>query len=201
MAEELQHLIDRIHKDAVGKAEAEANKLLADAKAKAEQLIKSAESQARATLEKADKDSEVFAARSAKTLEQSARDVLIAVGQGIEKIVLGILGNQIDKGLTPEIVSQMLIQIAQGYTGKSANVTLSPADAAKLSSFISGEFQKKLGASVTVESDSGIFAGFRLSLEGGKVSHEFTNTAIAEALSALLRPALAKAVQQAAQGK
>lgn len=201
MAEELQHLIDRIHKDAVGKAEAEANKLLADAKAKAEQLIKSAESQARATLEKADKDSEIFAARSAKTLEQSARDVLIAVGQGIEKIVLGILGNQIDKGLSPEVVTQMLLQLAQSYTGKSANVTLSPSDASKLSSFISGEFQKKLGAAVTVESDSGIFAGFRLSFEGGKVSHEFTNTAIAEALSALLRPALAKAVQQAAQGK
>ena len=34
MADDLQHLIDRIHKDAVGKAEAEANKLLADAKAK-----------------------------------------------------------------------------------------------------------------------------------------------------------------------
>ena len=201
MAEELQHLIDRIHKDAVGKAEAEANKLLADAKAKAEQMVKSAEAQAKAMLEKADKDAELFAQRSAKTLEQASRDVIIAVGQGVEKIVLGILSQQVDQSLGSDVVSQMLLALAQGYTGKAAKVSLSPSDASKLSAFLSGEFAKKLGASVQVESDSGIFAGFRLSFEGGKVSHEFTNTAIADALSVLLRPALAKSVQQAAQGK
>jgi len=201
MAEELQHLIDRIHKDAVGKAEVEANKLLADAKAKAEQMIKSAEAQAKSLLEKADKDAEIYAIRSSKTLEQAARDVILSVGLGIEKMVLGILAGHVEKGLTAEVMSQMLLQLAQGYTGKSAIVSLSPSDAAKLSSFITGEFQKKLGASVVVESDSGIMSGFRLSFENGKVSHEFTNTAIADALSALLRPNLAKAVQLAAQGK
>lgn len=201
MAEELQHLIDRIHKDAVGKAEAEANKLLADAKAKAEQLVKAAQAQAQALLEKADKDAEVFAIRSAKTMEQSARDVLISVGQGVEKIVLGILSNHVEKGLASDVIPQMLLSLAQGYAGKSATVVLSPADAAKLTSFITGEFQKTLGAGVTVESDSSLFAGFRLTLDNGKVSHEFTSAAIADALSSLLRPNLAKAVQQAAQGK
>lgn len=201
MADDLQHLIDRIHKDAVGKAEAEANKLLADAKAKAEQMVKSAEAQAKANLEKADKDAEIFAARSAKTLEQAARDVLIAVGQGLEKMVMGLLADQVQKGLSSDIVSQMLLQLAQGYTGKAANVVLSPEDATRLKSFILGEFQQKLGAGVTVESDSAIVSGFRLSFENGKVSHEFTNQAISEALSAVLRPSLAKVVQQAAQGK
>ncbi len=199
MAEELQHLIDRIHKDAVGKAEAEANKLLSDAKAKADQMVKAAENQAKALLEKADKDAEVYAARSAKTLEQAARDVVLAVGQGVEKIVLGILSGEVDKGLSSDVMSQMLLALAQGYTGKAATVTLSSADAQKLNAFLLGEFQKKLGAGVQIESSSTIFSGFRLSFEGGKVSHEFTGAAIADALSALLRPALAKAVQQAAQ--
>lgn len=201
MADDLQHLIDRIHKDAVGKAEAEANKLLADAKAKAEQMVKSAEAQAKANLEKADKDAEVFATRSAKTLEQAARDVLIAVGQGLEKMVMGLLADQVQKGLSSEMVSQMLLQLAQGYTGKAAHVVLSPEDATRLKSFILGEFQQKLAAGVTVESDSAIVSGFRLSFENGKVSHEFTNQAISEALSAVLRPSLAKVVQQAAQSK
>lgn len=201
MAEDLQHLIDRIHKEAVGKAEVEANKLLADAKAKADQLVKTAEAQAKAHLEKADKDAEVFAARSAKTLEQAARDVLIAVGQGVETIVLGILAQHVQNGLNSDVISQMLLQLAQGYTGKSAGIATSSEDLVKLQSFIIGEFKNKLQAGVTVESDSAIISGFRLSFENGKISHEFTNEAITESLSVLLRPSLAKIVQQAAQGK
>jgi V/A-type H+-transporting ATPase subunit E len=116
-------------------------------------------------------------------------------------VVLGILAENVDKSLTSELVSKMLLQLAQGYAGKAAAVSLSPDDAKKLSSFISGEFKKKLGAAVQIESDSGIFAGFRLSFEDGKISQEFTNAAIADALSAILRPALAQIVQQAVQSK
>jgi V/A-type H+-transporting ATPase subunit E len=54
---------------------------------------------------------------------------------------------------------------------------------------------------VKVESDKGVKFGFRVKLDGGKVSHEFTEAAMAESLSALLRPQLAKIVNKAAQGK
>ena len=78
---------------------------------------------------------------------------------------------------------------------------ISAADKAKLESFVIGEFAKVLGAGVQVESDSGIKFGFRLKMDAGKVSHEFTSQSIAAALSVLVRPQVAKIVSDVAQGK
>ena len=56
MAEDLQYLMERIQKDAVDKAEAEAAAIIARAKDKAAEIVKAAEAEASAKLEKADKD-------------------------------------------------------------------------------------------------------------------------------------------------
>ncbi|MCL2102077.1 MAG: hypothetical protein FWH22_10245 [Fibromonadales bacterium] len=197
MAEDLQHLINKIKTEAVDKAEAEASQIVSEAKAKAAQIIKDAEAEAKTKLEKADKDSLAYAERSEKTLQQAARDVVLTVGEDVKKAVLGILELNVDKALTPELVQQILLTLANGYAGQAAMVSLSESDAKKLNSFIIGEFQKKLGAGVEVQSEGGISTGFKLSFENGKVSHDWTKTAIADALSAILRPALAKAVQNA----
>jgi V/A-type H+-transporting ATPase subunit E len=196
MAEELQHLIDKIRAEAIDKADAEASRILSEAKTKAAQTVKEAEAQAKALIEKAERDSQAYTERSERTLKQAARDVVLAVRQGVENSILGILAENVDKTLTPEFIQQLLLTLASGQKGKAVAVSLSESDLKKLTSFISGEFQKKLDAGVTVQSDSGIFAGFRLSYEGGKVSQEWTNEAIADALAAILRPALAKIVQQ-----
>jgi V/A-type H+-transporting ATPase subunit E len=194
---DLQPLIDKIKTEAVDKAEAEASRIVSEAKVKATQIVKEAEAEAKVKLERAERDSQAYTERSKQTLEQAARDVVLAVRQGVEKAVLGVLALNVDKSLTPELLQQILLTLANGYAGKAATVSLSESDSKKLASFVSGEFQKKLNAGIDVQSDSGIFAGFRLSFENGKVSQEWTNTAIADALSAILRPALAKIVQQA----
>ncbi|MCL2207724.1 MAG: hypothetical protein FWB90_06470 [Fibromonadales bacterium] len=197
MAEDLQHLINKIKAEAVDKATAEASQIVSESKAKAAQIVKEAEAEAKAKLEKADKDSLAYAERSEKTLQQAARDVVLAVSEEVKKAVLGVLELNVDKALTPELVQQLLLTLASGYAGKATTVSLVEADAKKLSSFITGEFKKKLEAGVEIQSDNGIFAGFRLSFDNGKVSHDWSKTAIADALSAILRPALAKAVQNA----
>ena len=88
-----------------------------------------------------------------------------------------------------------------GFASSDIEVDFSEADAKALSSFVMGEFAKQLKAGVKVESDKGVKFGFRVKLDQGKVSHEFTEQAMAESLSALLRPQLAKIVNKAAQGK
>jgi len=197
MAEDLQHLINKIKAEAVDKATAEASKIIVEAKEKAAQMIKDADADAKAKLEKADKDALAYAERSEKTLQQAARDVVLAVSEDVKKAVLGILELNVDKTLTPELVQQLLLTLANGYAGKATTVSLTEGDAKKLSSFVTGEFKKKLGAGVEIQSEGSISAGFRLSFDNGKVSHDWSKTAIADALSAILRPALAKAVQNA----
>ena len=200
MAEDLQALMERIQKDAVEKAELEANAIISKAKDKAAAIVKAAEDEAKAKLEQADKDAEAFTERSGRTLEQAARDLLLSVGKNLEKMVLDLLSLQIEKSLDETTVKNMLLTIAKSYSS-DIEIDFSEADAKALSSFVMGEFAKQLKAGVKVESDKGVKFGFRVKLDGGKVSHEFTEQAMAESLSALLRPQLSKIVNKAAQGK
>ena len=200
MAEDLQALMQRIQKDAVDKAELEATSIISKAKEKAAEIVKAAEEEAKAKLEQADKDAEAFTERSERTLEQSARDLLLSVGKNLEKMILDLLSLQVEKSLDETTVKSMLLAIAKSYSS-DIEIDFSEADAKALSSFVMGEFAKQLKAGVKVESDKGVKFGFRVKLDQGKVSHEFTEAAMAESLSALLRPQLAKIVNKAAQGK
>lgn len=200
MAEDLQYLMERIQKDAVDKAENDAAAIIAKAKEKAAEIVKAAEAEAQAKLAKADKDAEAFTERSERTLEQSARDLLLSVGKNLQDMILNLLSLQVEKSLDESTVKEMLLSLAKGYSAH-VEVDFSEEDAKKLASFVTGEFAKQLANGVEVSSDKGVKYGFRVKLDGGKVTHEFTEKAMADALSALLRPQLAKVVNAAAQAK
>lgn len=200
MAEDLQNLMERIQREAVDKAESQAAAIIAKAKEKAAEILKDAGVEARARLEKADRDAAAFTERSERTLEQSARDLLLSVGKNLEKMILDFLSLNVEKALDESTVKEMLLTLAKSYTS-NIEVDFSENDAKKLSAFVMKDFAKQMKAGVKVESDAGIKFGFRIKLDGGKVSHEFTQEAMAEALSAILRPQLAKVVNNAAQGK
>lgn len=187
MAEDLQYLMERIQKDAVDKAENDAAAIIAKAKEKAAEIVKAAEAEAQAKLAKADKDAEAFTERSERTLEQSARDLLLSVGKNLQDMILNLLSLQVEKSLDESTVKEMLLSLAKGYSAH-VEVDFSEADAKKLASFVTGEFAKQLSNGVEVSSDKGVKYGFRVKLDGGKVTHEFTEKAMADALSALLRP-------------
>ena len=75
MAEELKHLIEQIQKEGVEKADEQANTIISQAKEKAAKIVAEAEQKAYESLLKAKNESEAFAERSVKTLEQAARDL------------------------------------------------------------------------------------------------------------------------------
>ncbi len=200
MAEDLQNLIERIQKEAVNKADEKSAAIIAKANEEASRILESAKAEAAAVLEKADKDSAAYAERSERAIQQAARDVLISVGRRIEKMISEILSREVEKNLSENTIKDMLLLLAKNYS-TDTELVFSEADKAKLSSFAVGEFSKALGKGVKVESDSGIKFGFRVKVNNGKVSHEFTSDEIAASLASVVRPELAKIVSEAAQGK
>ncbi len=200
MAEDLQNLIERIQKEAVNKADEKSAAIIAKANEEASRILESAKAEAAAVLEKADKDSAAYAERSERAIQQAARDVLISVGRRIEKMISEILSREVEKNLSENTIKDMLLLLAKNYS-TDTELVFSEADKEKLSSFAVGEFSKALGKGVKVESDSGIKFGFRVKVDNGKVSHEFTSDEIAASLASVVRPELAKIVSEAAQGK
>ena len=204
MAEELQHLIDRIQKEAVQAAEDKAGHILSQAKEKAAAMVRDAETKAKTSLAKADKDAEAFTERSMKALEQAARDLLISVGQGVENILRDIVDESVDKALTLDVLKQMLVKMAEAYASRQGDesrieLLISEQDQKELIQFFADQYKAKMLHGVEVHVDSTVFKGFKVSFVDSHVYHDFSKEAIAESLVSFLRPQLAEIVHRVAR--
>jgi V/A-type H+-transporting ATPase subunit E len=206
MADELQHLIDRLQKEAVEAGEKQAGQIVAHAKERAAALVREAEEKARGVLEKAEQDAKVFTERGRQTLGQAARDLLIAVGQGVQNIVGDLAGEAADEALTADTVREMLVKMAEAYAARGGRnrrieILLGPEDQAKLLRFFQERYADELRRGLAIHIDNEIVKGFKVSFVEDHVYHDFTREAVAEALAAYLRPHLAEIVTRAAREK
>jgi len=199
MAEELQHLIERIQREAVDTGEQQAAKIVIQAREKAAALIKEAEVKAAAIVEKADVDARLFTQRGEQALAQSARDLLITVGRGIERIFEQLVVRSTDQVLDAQSLQPVLARIMEAYAkdgGQAGDleIMMSEADKKTLTDFFKQQFAAELanGLKVTVDPRTG--KGFKVRRHDRNIEHDFTREAIAEAVSSFLRPVLAETV-------
>ncbi len=204
MAEELQHLIEKIQTEAIDKADKQAADMLARAKEKAARIVREAEQKADHIVEKARKDAEAFTDRSTRTLEQAGRDLLITVGQGVEHILDDLIRESLEEAMSIDVVKQMLVKMADSYMARGGkdrrmDLLLSEADQKELVKFYSDRYKQKMGAGVEIKVDPSIDRGFKVSFVDDHAHHDFTKTAIAEALANFLRPHLADIILRVAR--
>jgi V/A-type H+-transporting ATPase subunit E len=204
MPDDLQHLMERIRKEAIDSAQAEADRLIDQAREQAAALVRDAEARAKTTLEKAEQDARVHAERSQRTLEQAARDMLITVGQGVENILRDIVGNSVNGALDTEFLQRMMLAIAQAYCAKEGQESriqflISQQDQKAIVDFFADQYRRRLVKGVEIVTDNGVLKGVRVAIKDEQVQHDFTAEAIAEALVQFLRPHLAEIVHRAAR--
>ena len=97
--EDLQGLLEKINRDGVEKANAEAARIVGDAKAKAASIVKEAEAaaaQAKAAAERAAAD---YRARAEETVKQAARDVVLGVKEAVTALLEKLLAKDVDAAL------------------------------------------------------------------------------------------------------
>lgn len=203
MAEELQPLLEQIRKEGVDKAQAEADQIVSQAKEKAAQIVRDAEAKAKDLISKAETDAEVYTQRSTATLEQAARDVLITVGQGIENILADIVAESTQDALKIEVLEQMMVKMADSCSSQHGEtkieLLISEADQAELVKLFAQKVQDKMIHGIELHTDNEILKGFKVSFADDHVYLDFTQEAIAESLTAFLRPKLADIVGRAAK--
>jgi V/A-type H+/Na+-transporting ATPase subunit E len=204
MSEELKSLLDRIQKDGVDRAEAEAQKILADARRKAAEIVGEAGRTAHAARDKAEQDAAAFMERARKSLEQAARDVILSVRDAVNDTFSAIAREKVQESMTPETVSRMILTVVETYaanlTGDARlDILLAPAQQKQVVDLLMAGFRERLGAGVDIKADAGVVSGFRVRLVNDQVEHDFTGPAIAAALCQLLRPHIGEIVKSAIQ--
>lgn len=185
MAEDLQGLLERINRDGVEKARAEADAITSAAKAKAAEIVRKANEDAEAARATAKSDAEAYAQRAAETVRQAARDVVLRVGDSVRALLENVLAKDVDKALADEAVAAALA--AEAVKGLA-----SPAEVAAPAKLVPAlKAQLAAQGNVKVVLDEALDAGFSVSVENGRVEHSFTPEVIAAELAKRLRPDLA----------
>jgi len=203
MEEDLQGLLDRIKKDGIDKAEAQAGEILAAAEERARAIVEEAERTAADLLAKAETDSQVFTERSTKTLEHVARDFLIGVQRGLEAVFRASVAGAVGEALTPETMAEMMVKIAQAYGASELResrvaMLVSPKDQSRFIDLVMNRYREELSAGIEIHPDRSIRKGFKVAFQDGKLYHDFTERAIADAVSGLLTSPLREIVAKAA---
>ena len=184
--EDLQGLLEKINRDGVEKAEAEARKIIDDARAKADALIKDAQAQAVQSKADAEKASAAYAERAAETIRQAARDIVIGVKDSVTALLESLLAKDVEKALGDETAAiQIVTDAIKDLTGPG-EIRCGAKLAAALKSQVSSL------KSFSIATDESLGTGFTIKLDGGRVEHDFTAETISTELAKRLRPDLAK---------
>ena len=188
MAEELQQLLEKIQRDGVDKANAEAAAIVAKAKAEADAIVKKAQEDAAAAEAKGKADAEADAARAKETISQAARDTVLKVKDDVTKLLTKLLTQNVTAALATEAVPLAAAAVKELVTGSA---TAEIAAAPKLVDALRAQLAAQAQGGVKVVSDETTGAGFTVRLDNGRVEHDFTDAAISEALAQRLRADLA----------
>jgi V/A-type H+-transporting ATPase subunit E len=194
MSGEIQHLIDQIQKEGLDEASKKADALLEQAKSEAEKIIFDAEALAKEKVETAEKEAEAYQERSIKAVHQSARDLLISLGQRCEKVIEKTLHQGIKDELKDDFLREVITQVVSQQPG---NVTVSlQADQLEALSGVAAKLVSSSGEAVSLEAADGHLSGFTISSKEKALYLDYSAEAICDALCAYLRPELAKLVSE-----
>lgn len=186
--ENLDALLVKIRTEGVDKARAEADAIVAQARKDAEKIVATARSEAEQCKAQAQADADRFQQGAEATLRQAARDVRMKLEQDITSLLERTLGGEVDATLEAGAIVGKLVEEAVETYLRDGVVTV--AAAPKLAEALKARLAQK--GEVTVVTDAQMGTGFRVLLKGGRVEHDFTGEAVTQALTALLRPQLAK---------
>ena len=184
--EDLQGLLEKINRDGVEKADAEAKKIVENAQAKADAIVKDALAAAEKAKVESEKASAAYAERAAETIRQSARDIVIGVKDTVTALLENLLAKGVNKALADEKTAAEIVSAAIKDLTGPGEIRCGEKLAATLKSQVAGL------KSFTLTTDANLGTGFTVKLDGGRVEHAFTGEAISAELAKRLRPDLAK---------
>ena len=195
MSEHIQPLLDRIHSEGLKKAEADRDALLEQARAEAQRIREKAEQEADALRKQAETDAEAAKTRGQTALEQSARDTLLQFRAELNRQLQVVARAAAKETLSaPDLVAALLKDIvANNAASGKLTIEAGPELGKSLENLLPAllkEAGAKDGAEIVLNPRTG--SGFKLRYADSTAVADFTDEAVAEWLSATLRPELAK---------
>ncbi|MBN3039071.1 MAG: hypothetical protein JW869_06645 [Candidatus Omnitrophica bacterium] len=203
MAEDIKGLIDKIQQEGIKAAEEKAREIEDKANQRAQGIIEEAEQKAARLIDNARDEVAKMEKNSRVSLEQVGRDLLLSLHEEINAMLKKIALAQVQSALGPEemskIIGALIKEMNRAKEGQVV-VTLGEKDLKKVEQGILHKLGSQIKKELTLKPSGEISGGFIISYDGSKSHFDFTDKALAEYLSARLKPKLAELIQQAVLG-
>ncbi len=198
---QLQELLEKIKREGVEAARAEAARVLAEAEAAKQARLEEAEREAKAIVEKARADAARAEESGRAALAQASRDLLLSFRASLESLLAAAVRSEVKEALGPEALAAAIPAAVKALaSGGELSVLLSPQDIRKLEGKYAQALAAELGKGVELKPYADLDAGFRIAEKGGAVYYDFSAEALAELLARHLNARLAETLRSAAKG-
>jgi V/A-type H+-transporting ATPase subunit E len=199
MPEELENLLERIQKDGLEKADAEAGRILEKARAEADAILAKARTDAAAMVARAEKQASDFEDRARKTLRHASRDFMLLIGEALQSTLDSIVAREVASALDSRALGDIIQSLISEYFLRRAGgveIILPESRRKEVADFLLARFREEIGKGIEIRG-GGMVSGFKVREVNGDILHDLSAEAIADSLSKLLRPHLGEVVKQA----
>lgn len=174
----IEDLVSSIKKDGIDAANAEADKIIADAKAKAEKIIADAKAEQEKIKQQSEADINVLRESAKVAAMQAERDAVLLFKDAVKKEYERLLEADIKKTLDVKTLADLIKAALNGENPADYEAEISKAQEG-----IKGELAAEIGNGLEIKITPDITSGFRLSSKDGSGYFDCSDEAIAEMLA------------------
>ena len=201
---QVQELLDKIKKDGIESASAEAARLKSEAEAEAARIIAAAQKEAADIVSRSKADAERFEKAGVAALEQASRNLILTFKGEIQSLLDKIVVQASVRAYGEDTLKAALPDILKTWAAKAGgdalDLLLPEAELQGLQSWFNDKLAADLKKGVEIKPVRNMEAGFRISDKDGSAYYDFSAESVAQLLSAYLNPRLAEILKTAEKG-
>ena len=198
---QLQELIDKIRKEGVDVAEAEAKTMLTSAKEEAQRIIAEAQLQADKILANAKEENTRMVKSSEDAIRQAGRNLLISFRESVERELKAIIYEKVDAVYSSQLLEKIIVDVVESWANnpetQNLTVILNNDDVMRLEETLLASLKERVKKGVTLKASDNFDGGFRISVNDDTVYYDYSEEAVVEMLSNYLSPKVAKLMKEA----
>ena len=200
---QLQELIDKIKKDGVATAEAEAAKVIEAAEKKAEGIVADAQEKAAEIIKNAKLETERMEKASDEAIVQAGRNMLLSFKDSLIAQLDGLIQAETAKAESKDILAKLVPETVKVWAKNSEaselSVLLSEKDLKDLEKSLTAELKAEIAKGLEIKPDKTLAAGFRIGVNNGAAYYDYSAESLAEMFAAYLNPKVAALLKTAAK--
>ena len=191
MDSKIQELTEKIYREGVEKGNAEAGRIVADAKDKESRMLGEAHTEAEAIVEQARREADELRKNTEAELRMYAAQAVEALKTEVADLVTDRVVKENVKAATADadFMRQMMLEIAREWA-KNGEMTIQTADADKLTAYFKTNAAALLKGGVKIEEVNGRKASFAIAPADGSYKIHFGEAEFVEYFKEFLRPQL-----------